>query len=84
MQGPLSPLPDWNGGVPTDPSPQVWHTNFYPCSAPHVLSINQKNERASSSKLLRTALMEQTAGGFQLIITGDEWWLFFYYLRDLV
>jgi hypothetical protein len=37
-----------------------------------TLSINQKNERVSYSKLLLTALMEQQASGFQWIINGKD------------
>jgi hypothetical protein len=38
----------------------------------------------SYSKLLRTALIEQKASGFQRIITGSESWFFSYYLRNSV
>jgi hypothetical protein len=56
---------------------------FYLRRVPHALSINRKSERASSSKLLLTVLMEQTADGSQRIITGNESWFFFCYPRDL-
>jgi hypothetical protein len=54
------------------------------CRVPHALSINQKSERVSYSKLPLTALMEQKASGFLRICTGDESWLFLYYSRDSV
>jgi hypothetical protein len=50
----------------------------------YALSINQKSERVSFSKILLTALMDQKASGFQLMITGDESWFFLDYLRDSV
>jgi hypothetical protein len=43
-----------------------------------------KSKRVSYSKLLLTALMEQKAGVFQRIITGDEPWFFRDCPRDLV
>jgi hypothetical protein len=49
-----------------------------------VLSINQKSERMSDSKLLLAALMEEKASDFQQIMTGDESRFFLYYSRDSV
>jgi hypothetical protein len=49
---------------------------------PHTLSINQKSERVSYSKVLLTALMEQKASGSQRIITGDKSWFLLYYPCD--
>jgi hypothetical protein len=57
---------------------------FYLCWVPHALSISQKSERVSYSKLLLMALMEQEAGGFQPIIPGDELWFLPYHPRDSV
>jgi hypothetical protein len=51
---------------------------------PHALSINQKNERVSYSKLPLTARMEQKARGFQRMSIGDEVWFLFHYSRDSV
>jgi hypothetical protein len=58
--------------------------NFPLCWVSHSLSINQKSERVSYSKLLLTAPMEQRASGFQRVITGDEPSFVFYYSRDSV
>jgi hypothetical protein len=57
---------------------------FHLRGVPHVLSINQKSETASHSKLLLTALMEEKASGFQWIITENESWFVFDYRRDSV
>jgi histone-lysine N-methyltransferase SETMAR len=51
---------------------------------PHALSINQKSENVSYSKLLLVALMEQKVSLFQRIITGDEWWFFLGHPSDSV
>jgi hypothetical protein len=50
----------------------------------HTLSINQKSERVSYSKLLLTSLMEPKASEFQRIFTRNELRLFFHYPRDSV
>jgi hypothetical protein len=50
----------------------------------HALSINQKSERVSYSKLLLIALVGQKASDSQWIITGDESWFFPYYPCDSV
>jgi hypothetical protein len=42
------------------------------CWVPHVLSINQKNERVSDSNPLWTSLMEHRAADFERASTGDE------------
>jgi hypothetical protein len=52
--------------------------------APHALSINQKRESVSYSKLLLTVLIEQKVSGFQRIIAGDESWFFRCYVCDSV
>jgi hypothetical protein len=57
---------------------------FYLHRVLHALSINQKSERMSYSKLVLTALMEQKASNFQRIITGDESCFFLDYPRDSV
>jgi hypothetical protein len=76
VQCALSPLPDGKGDVLAGSSPQAWLENFHLRWVPHALSINQKSERVSSSKLLPTALMAQKASGFQRLITGDKLWFF--------
>jgi hypothetical protein len=50
----------------------------------HTLSINQKSQRVSYSKLLLTSLTAQKASGSQRIIPGDELWFFVDYPRDLM
>jgi hypothetical protein len=56
-----------------------------PSSLGAACHIDQpKSEKLSYSKLLLTKRMEQNAGGFQWIITGDELWFFRYYSRDSV
>jgi hypothetical protein len=78
----FAPLPDWKNSMRADPSRQAWLEKFHLYWVPHVVSIDQKSERMSYSKLLLMALMEQIASDFQHIITGDELWFFFDYRRD--
>jgi hypothetical protein len=58
LQGALSPVPDWKGNVPEDPSRQACLEKISPSLGTVWLSINQKNERALYSKFLLTVLME--------------------------
>jgi hypothetical protein len=51
---------------------------------PHGLSIIDRSERVSYSKLHLAAPTRQKASGFQQITTGDELWFFFSYLRGSV
>jgi hypothetical protein len=51
---------------------------------PHVLSINQKSEMISYSKLILTTLMEQKVSGFQWIVTRDESWFLILYPHGLI
>jgi hypothetical protein len=72
VQGTLSSLPGWRGDVLGEPSGHGWFGKFHLRWVPYALSINQKSERVSYSKLLLMVLMEQKASGFQRIITVDE------------
>jgi hypothetical protein len=49
----------------------IWFEEI-PSWAPHGLSVNQKREKMSYSKLLLAALAESRQSNFERVITGEE------------
>jgi hypothetical protein len=84
VQAALPPLPVWKGGVHADPRDKLGLKGFHLRLVPHALSIRKKSKGMSYWKLIRTALMEQTASRFQRTITGSEAEFFFDYPLDLI
>jgi hypothetical protein len=86
VQSALSPLPDWEGDVPADPSRQAWLEKIsYSLGTAWPLGQSQKRKSVISEALLPlTLLTEEKASGFRRIIIGDELWFFFYCPLDSV
>jgi hypothetical protein len=84
MHSVLWQIPDWKHDVPADLHDKLKFENIPSSLVPDALSVNQKSQRRSNSKIALTALMEHKLTDFEQIITGDESWSLRYYSRDSV
>jgi hypothetical protein len=71
VQGSLPQCPDLKDDVLADPSRHVNLKNVHLGWVPRALSVTQKSERVSNSKLLLTAPMEHKPADFESVITDD-------------